>query len=743
MNLNKLIFLIYCFLFLGILNAQNPNEEIKVGLVLSGGGAKGLAHIGVLKVIDSLGIKVDYIGGTSMGAVVGGLYASGYKGKQLDSIFRVLDFNHLINDFTPRGDKTYYSKINDDKYVVELPIDDFKLKLPKSISKGQNVYNLLTSLTHHVSQINDFNALPIPFLCIGTNIETGKPYVFESGNLARAITASASLPSLYKPVEIEGKLYTDGGVVNNYPINEIKNKDVDFIIGVDVQYSLVSKDDIDSFGDLMLQINNYRSSVEMDSKKKLANIYIKPKVSDFSILSFDDGLEIINAGEKAARQVFNNNDLKAIRSQNTSQTIKPIDSVLINKINIEGNDKFSLNYVLGKLKFKENTKVSFKELDRGTDVLMSTGNFDFFDYDLKKNESENGYDLIGNLKENQQSSSMKFSVHHDDLYKSALLINYTKKRLLFGNDVTYFDFILGDNLRYNFEYYLDRGFSWSFGIHSSFNAFNKSFDTSVGSYISSGKLNFNSLNKLSARFQDLTNQFYVQTIFKRKFLLALGVEHKHYKIDTETVIDLNGDPVLFENTHYFSTWGQLEIDTYNDKYFPNSGLMFKGDFHWFLTSSSFNTSFRPFSIAKAEMGYAFSFLDNFSLNLKTEGGFKIGSRQTKSMDFTLGGFGNDFINNISGFYGYDFLSLIGDSYVKAEFDLDYEIFPKNHLVLNTNFSNIGKEIFNDGEWFTLPDYHGFAAGYGIETFFGPMQVKYSWSPDHSNDFWFFSLGFWF
>ena len=120
-------------------------------MVLSGGGAKGLAHIGVLKVIDSLGIKVDYIGGTSMGAIIGGLYASGYNGKQLDSIFRTLDFDNLINDFTPRGIKPYYTKINDDKYVAELPFDNFKLKLPKSISKGQNVFNLLTRLTHHVS----------------------------------------------------------------------------------------------------------------------------------------------------------------------------------------------------------------------------------------------------------------------------------------------------------------------------------------------------------------------------------------------------------------------------------------------------------------------------------------------------------------------------------------------------------------------------------------------------------------
>ena len=147
------------------------------------------------------------------------------------------------------------------------------------------------------------------FLCIGTDIETGEPYVFENGSLARAITASAALPSLFKPIEINGKLYTDGGVVNNYPIHEVKNKGVDIIIGVNVQYDLASKDELDSLGDLMLQINNYRSNVEMRSKKRLADIYIKPNINEFSVFSFNDGLSIINSGELAAKTALGLNDL--------------------------------------------------------------------------------------------------------------------------------------------------------------------------------------------------------------------------------------------------------------------------------------------------------------------------------------------------------------------------------------------------------------------------------------------------
>ncbi|WP_313791186.1 patatin-like phospholipase family protein [Lacinutrix neustonica] len=144
--------------------AQNiENREPKVGLVLSGGGAKGLAHIGALKVIDSLGIRIDYVAGTSMGAIIGSLYASGYYGKQLDSIFKTVNFDNIITDNIPREAKTFYERENDEKYAVILPFDDFEVKLPSALSRGQNTFNLLSKLTLHVSNVEDFSKLPIPF----------------------------------------------------------------------------------------------------------------------------------------------------------------------------------------------------------------------------------------------------------------------------------------------------------------------------------------------------------------------------------------------------------------------------------------------------------------------------------------------------------------------------------------------------------------------------------------------------
>jgi NTE family protein len=145
----------------------DATKDIKVGLVLSGGGAKGLAHIGALKLIEESGVRIDYIGGTSMGAIIGGLYASGYSANQLDSIFKKTNFNTLIQDNLPRSAKTFYEKEDAEKYALTLPFDGFKISFPSGLSKGQNVYNYMNKLTTHIGDLNDFSKLPIPFFLYG------------------------------------------------------------------------------------------------------------------------------------------------------------------------------------------------------------------------------------------------------------------------------------------------------------------------------------------------------------------------------------------------------------------------------------------------------------------------------------------------------------------------------------------------------------------------------------------------
>ena len=239
-----LLFTFVFLLFTSNSNAQDTIKKPKIGLVLSGGGAKGLAHIGVLKIIDSLGIKIDYIGGTSMGAIVGGLYASGYTGKQLDSIFKTLDMNDLVQDNIPRKSKLLINKRNDDIYALTLPFKNFKLETPNAFSKGLYNFNFLSQVTYHARNIRDFKKLPIPFLCMTTDIETGEQVVLDKGILPQALVASGSIPSLFYPIEIEGRLLVDGGLTNNYPVEELRKLGADIIIGVDVQEELKSRKEL-------------------------------------------------------------------------------------------------------------------------------------------------------------------------------------------------------------------------------------------------------------------------------------------------------------------------------------------------------------------------------------------------------------------------------------------------------------------------------------------------------------------
>ncbi|MCB0381801.1 MAG: patatin-like phospholipase family protein [Psychroserpens sp.] len=721
-------------------------DSPKVGLVLSGGGAKGFAHIGVLKIIDSLNIKIDYVAGTSMGAIVGSLYASGYSGKQLDSIFRGLDFDKVISDELPRSVKTFYERDNDEKYAVNLPFDKFKVKLPSALSRGQNVFNLLSKLTLHVSHIEQFDQLPIPFFCIATNVENGEAVVLDSGNLPKAVTASGAFPSLFQPVMIDDQVLIDGGVVNNYPIKEIKAKGMDIVIGVDVQDDLRSRDELKSAPEVLLQINNFRTINDMKLKSKITDIYIHPDIKDFTVVSFKEGKKIIENGKQAALKSIE--ALKTLpkhdETHKSQLNIKETsaDSIKINLISIKGNNRYTRSYVIGKLKFKDDTKVSYEDFNRGVNNLIATNNFDAFKYQFKKSKHKEGYDFHATLTENEITTFLKLGLHYDDLYKSAALVNLTKKRLLFNNDVASLDIILGDNVRYNFEYFIDKGFYWSIGITSRYNQFRKSVNSEL--LITDLNTIGSEINKIDVELQDQTNQLYLQTLFRKDFSLSIGAEHKRLKIKSETItLNSQTDEFLFENTDYGSVFGSLKLDMYDDKYFPKRGVYFNGDLHWYLLSSQFNTDFNPFSIVKAKMGYAFSFSDKLAFNLKTEGGFKLGENTTNTLDFALGGYGNNFINNFIPFYGYDFISLSGNSYVKTSFTADYEIFKKHHITLEGNWANVDNEIFETGEWFTLPDYRGYAVGYGLDTFLGPVEAKFTYSPEQRKGIWFFNIGFWF
>ncbi|WDF63247.1 patatin-like phospholipase family protein [Flavobacterium sp. KACC 22763] len=708
----------------------------KIGLVLSGGGAKGFAHIGVLKVLEEAGIKIDYIGGTSMGSVIGGLYASGYNASQIDSIFKQTNFDELINDYIPRSSKNFYGKKNDELYAIVLPFSNFRIGIPEALSKGMYNYNLLSSLTRNVRHIRDFNKLPTPFLCIGTNIETGEEVLLNKGNLVQAMMASAAFPSLFTPVEIDGNLLVDGGVVNNYPIQEVRNLGADIIIGVDVQDDLLKRKNLKNATRILVQITNLQSIEKMKNKRKDTDVYIKPDIRDFGVISFDRGEEIIRKGEEASFAVYEK--LKTLTDENNFYKKPKLklasDTLHIQDINTDKLENYTKEYIRGKLRFKPGSTITYDGLKAGINNLNATQNFSTISYCLQPDGDKDDLDLV--LRENPTQTYLKLGLHYDGLYKSAVLLNLTHKKTFLKNDVTSLDIILGDNFRYDFNYYVENGFNISFGFRSRLNQFNRNVTTSL-----SGVLKENpNVNLINVDFMDITNQAYFQTIFVQKFLMGGGLEYKYLKINSPTLA--NEDNII-EKSNYFSAFAYLKYDSLDEKYYPNSGLYFSTDLQTYMASSDYTKQFKPFSIAKAEISIVRPLFRKATIKFGTDAGFNIGSDSVPFFDFIFGGYGYNKINNFNYFYGYDFLSIAGNSYIKTDINIDYEIFKKNHINVSANFANLGDDIFSSVDWISMPKYTGYAVGYGLETIIGPIEVKQSWSPEMSKSFTWFSIGFQF
>lgn len=717
--------------------SQDTIKRPKIGLVLSGGGAKGFAHVGVLKVLEQAGIKIDYIGGTSMGAVIGGLYASGYNATQIDSIVRVTNFDNLLIDYIPRTSKSFYEKRNDELYALILPFDNFRIGAPQSLSKGMFNYNLFNRLTLHVRHVRDFNQLPIPFLCMATDIEFGQQIILDKGVLAQALFASSALPSVFSPVILDGRFLIDGGVTNNYPIEEVRKLGADIIIGVDVQNGLRDREQLKDATKILFQITNLQMIEKMKLNSNNTDIYIKPDIKEYGAVSFEKAKEIILRGEEAAFSVYEKIDKLGDKSNpyRKPELKKESDSLEIINIVCNNLKDYSQAYIEGKLKFKSGAKISYNDLEMGINNIDATYNFGAVTYSLESNGQ--GDDLILNFTENPIKTYLKFGLHYDGLYKSAVLANITNKKTLFKNDIASFDLIIGDNVRYNLDYYIDNGYNLSVGFKSQLNQFNKNVTKEISNLSFAPLANVNSIN---IDFLDLTNQLYFQSIFAQKFLLGLGLEYKYINIESETLAATA--PVL-DRSNYTSVFAYMKYDSFDNQYFPKKGWYFSSDLHNYLFSSNYTGNFNPFSIAKADAGFALTILKKATLKVQAEAGFTIGADSIPFFNFVLGGYGFTPLNNFKPFYGYDFLSIAGNSYLKSSATIDYEIFRRNHLNFSANFANVEDNYFESLDWISLPKYSGYAIGYGLESIIGPIEVKYSWSPESTKGYTWFSIGFWF
>jgi len=284
--------------------AAEPESRIRVGLVLGGGGARGAAHIGVLKELERLRIPVDAIAGTSMGAVIGGLYATGIKAGELEELVSSLDWVAALTDKSARKDLSFRRKQDDRQFPVniELGIRGSDLLAPKGVIQGQNLDLLLRELTLHASHIKDFDDLPIPFRAVASDIVAGEAVVLSDGDLAMAIRASMSVPGVFAPARVNGKLLVDGGLIGNLPVNVIQEMGVDVIIAVDVEFPLYSSEELNSvlaISEQVLTILMRKETLRQIDNLTEDDILIRPALGTYASTNFADIVDTIEPGRQA------------------------------------------------------------------------------------------------------------------------------------------------------------------------------------------------------------------------------------------------------------------------------------------------------------------------------------------------------------------------------------------------------------------------------------------------------------
>lgn len=398
--------------FLAIILASTPllaNEERpKVGLALSGGGARGAAHIGVLKVLEKHNIPIDYIAGTSMGAVIGGLYASGLNAEQIEQIYTSTDWDAVFEDKPRREFFSFRRKRDDDLFLIDAKpgIEDGEIKLPTGLIQGQKFSLILRKHTQHVAQVRDFDQLPIPFRALAADIATGKEVILRHGDLARAIRASMSVPALFAATEIEGQLLVDGGIANNLPVDVVRAMGADLVIAVDISTPLKSSDDVKDVLSITEQLTTILTRNNTEQQLATLNsqdLLIIPSLEDISSANFKDGLKAVKRGQAAAIEKipgFAQRQLPPETQIDTNRTssVKPNAPITVAFIDIETDSIIAEDTIRSRLGITPGERLDSDAINQHLAKLYGMGLFESVDYSVAERDGETGLVILAKRK---------------------------------------------------------------------------------------------------------------------------------------------------------------------------------------------------------------------------------------------------------------------------------------------------------------------------------------------------------
>ena len=531
------------------------HSEEKVGLALSGGGARGLAHVGILKVIDELNIKVDYIVGTSMGAVIGGLYAMGYSAIEIEEMILKNDFDNIFNETVSRedlyiGQKRWMPYAN---YYFDLD-DRFRLGLPEALFSGSKLINTLFDYTYTASNINNLNELPIEFKCVATNIITGEMKVFDKGNLHEVMRASMSAPSILEPMKLDGELYIDGGIRANLPSEIVKEMGADIIIGFQLSSELRSKENLNNLIKVLDQTINFSMTDNVKKSIDLCDILIKPELSTLSNYNFNNIKKIIDLGEIAALEYIE--ELKELPKRKEKEYIEaPPNKINFIKISVVGNEHLSNAKIKEYVGLKTSSSYSKKEILQAINGAYNSQYFKYI-YPVINYRNEE-YELILKVKEkNRKRLGLALSSNTDQEVVVGLTLelnNYIQhnSKLLINAQI-------GDKNELNVDYVKNFGKHW--GIY--FRAFPYAKEQKLYSY---GEDHTKTNSVYSVEYGATSGVgFYARNSIVAE-LYGYSYRSRLYKHIGE-----------FENSEFYSSGVGIKLyhESLNDYIFPMHGVQF-------------------------------------------------------------------------------------------------------------------------------------------------------------------------
>ncbi len=691
--------IIFLLIIVVTFGENKENYSPKVGLVLSGGAAKGFAHIGTLKVLEKNNIKIDYISGTSIGALIGVFYSAGYSIEEIEDIMKNIDPSMFFTDKIDRKDLPMEEKIFSERYTFSVPLKNFKIDLPQSLISGQNVYMFLKKYLWDAKKIKNFEDLPIPVHIITTNMNTGEEVVLSKGDLAKALSASMALPAFFHPIKWDDKVLADGLSANNFPVDEVKKMGADIVIGVNITAPLADMKDL-NFITVLNQLQYFRSYDNTKESKKRANILIEPSTDKYFPLDFSKSEELVKIGEEATQNKVEEiiNEVPTKNNSSRNSIIKGNNSfVFVDKIEIKGLEKLDSSFVLKVIKKEPPFEINSQELE---DIIKRLYAFKFFKriyYEFSENT------LILTFEEKTTDKiNVGFNYKNiDGNNEGRASIGLELNSLLIKNNKLNFDAVISGNPEVTLKNYIyyGRGIFGKIGLLSTLTYREQSVYENIKD------------NKALTDNESYKADFLIGSIMGKKNLFGFGINYE--KLNYEDFFDKEN------NAEFYSKW---TYDSYDKTVFPDKGTYLKTIWSVDLSNVSKEEPYNNFDLYfnnYAPLNKKLSLIT--SLNLSKVTGENIPFSKYPLIKGMVES-GQEF-----SFYGLDSKGLRTKDNLLLQFGLKYNI--KDNLFVTSVFNS---GVYSDYLTSDTKQISGYGLILGRNTDFGPIYLGYSNSQGDSH-----------